>query len=76
MESDKYIGDYLDKDLFYRCKVVLYNVLFLRICREVTKLVTFTPAIKTVNDLRKFLVFSELEKFGEGKLKDDKDFKH
>ena len=47
-------------------------MLTLNICFDTIKLVTFTDDIKYVKDLRKYLIFSEVEKYGEGKLKEEK----
>ena len=76
MDLDKEVGDYCNNDGFDTAKVQLYNVIELRICREITKYVTFTESIKTVQDLRKYLIFSEVEQFGEGKfIEENDDFK-
>lgn len=72
MEPENLIGDYCNKDEFNRCKVSFYNVLTLKICFDMIKLVTFTDDIKSVKDLRKYLIFSEVEKYGQGKLKEEK----
>ena len=76
MDPEKYIGDYMDADEFYRCEVKFYNVLYLRICHDITKLVTFTDNIKRVSDLRKYLVFSEVKDFGDDLKEEKDDFKN
>ena len=52
MDPEKKVGDYCDNIDFDRIKVQYYNVLTLRICRAITKLVTYTDSIKSVKDLR------------------------
>lgn len=77
MDPEKQVGNYCNNNDFNRAKLYFYDVIQLRICREMTKLVTFTESIKSVENLRKHLIFEEVEKFGEGKLKKEKnDYKN
>ena len=71
MELDKEISEYCNDKEFCRAKVHFYDVFQLNICRKITKLVTFTDEHQKVRDLNKYLIFSEVEEFGNGKLTEE-----
>ena len=71
LNDNKDIGSYFKPGGNNKVRIEFYNVLTLKICYTLTKLVTFTDELKTVDDLRNLLVFSEIEEFGDGKLEEN-----
>ena len=72
LASDKPLSTYFKSAKhLHKVKVQLFNVLTLKICYKLTKLVTFSDDLQTVDDLRKLLIFDEVEEFGDGKLKEE-----